>query len=99
MRWFFAVLVVAVLSAQEFPEHQKKDEPIRLPNGKLQSEEILKEEHAKALKEAGEMKKLVDEFYEDLEKNGPHVVSVQMLKRLDEIEKKAKKIKSRISRN
>lgn len=103
MRWCLPILLASLLTAQQptpdFPkDFPKKDEPTRLPNGKLQSEEILKEEHKKSLKDVADLKKLIDEFYTDFEKSDRHVVSVPMLKKLDEIEKRAKRIKGRLTR-
>jgi len=71
----------------------------RLPNGKLQSEEILKSEHEANLKDAAELSDLADQLKIDLEKNDRYVVSMATLKKTDEIEKLAKRIRSRLRRN
>jgi hypothetical protein len=102
MRCLTVWLLAAGLAAQTFPganpRPDKRDEPVRLPNGKLQSEEILKEEHLRSLKDSSELKKLIEEFHEELEKSDRHVVSVSMLKKLDEIEKRTKRIRGRLTR-
>ena len=72
--------------------------PNRMPNGSLQSEEILKTEHAASVKDAARLKQLSGELAADLEKNNRHVVSMQTLKKLDEIERIVKRIRSRMRR-
>lgn len=73
------------------------DEP-RLPDGRSQKEEILKSEHAKSLRDAEELMKLSEELKIDLEKQDRHVVSVATIRKLEEIEKLAKRIRGRLKR-
>jgi hypothetical protein len=72
--------------------------PVRLPNGKLQSDEVLKQDHQKNLKEADELMKLSEEVKVELEKNERFVLSVGTLKKLEQIEKLAKSMRSRLKR-
>ena len=72
------------------------DQDARLPNGKLQRDEILKAEHAANIKDAGELAELADELKIDLEKNDRFVLSMATLKKIDDIEKLAKRIRSRL---
>lgn len=100
MRWFWVIFLAIGLSAQQFPDLSKDDDiPARLPDGKLQTEAIIKSEHERSLKELSDLKKLIDEVYEEVEKSTQHVLAVQTVKKLTEIEKKAKKIRSRMTRN
>ena len=69
-----------------------------MPNGSLQSEEILKAEHASSLKDSQRLKQLSEELSADLEKNNRHVVSMQTLKKLNEMEKLVKRIRARLKR-
>ena len=71
---------------------------VKLPNGKSQQEEILKAEHEKSVKDSQEMVKLSEELHDDLIKNDRHVLSLANLKRVDEIEKLAKRIRGRLKR-
>ena len=68
----------------------------RLPNGKLQSDEILKAEHQANLKDAAELSELAEQLRIDLEKNDTHVLSMATLKKTDDIEKLAKRIRTRL---
>ncbi len=68
----------------------------RLPNGKSQSEEILKQEFAKNLSDSRELTELARTLQEDLEKEDRFVLSLATLKKLDDIEKIAKRIRSRL---
>ena len=69
-----------------------------MPNGTLQSEAILKSDHASSVKDAARLKKLSEELAADLEKYDRHVVSMQTLKKLDEMEKIVKRIRGRMRR-
>jgi len=78
------------------PQQSENDEEIRLPNGKLQREEILKADFQKSLEDARQLSKLADELKADLEKNDRYVLSIPTLKKTEEIEKLAKKIHDRM---
>ena len=70
----------------------------KLPDGRSQKEEILKVDHQKSVEEAGELMKLSEELKIELERNDRHVLSVGMLKKLDEMEKLVKRIRGRLKR-
>ena len=70
----------------------------KLPSGKSQKEEILKQDHTQSLQDAAELVKLSEELKLELEKNDRHVVSVSSLKKTEQIEKLAKRIRSRLKR-
>ncbi|HUQ93782.1 MAG TPA: hypothetical protein VM120_19035 [Bryobacteraceae bacterium] len=89
------VLAAALIYAQQRPI---QDDPPRLPNGRSQSEEILKADHEKTLKDAGELFRLAEDLKIELEKNDRHILSVGMLKKTEEIEKLAKRIRQRLKR-
>jgi hypothetical protein len=72
---------------------------VQLPNGKSQSDEIMKMEHKKNLDDAAAMAKLAEEVSEDLEKDDRYVISLKTLKKLDDIEKLAKTIRGRLKKN
>ncbi|MFN7936799.1 MAG: hypothetical protein U0R19_25995 [Bryobacteraceae bacterium] len=77
---------------------RKEEEPKRLPDGRSQTEEILKADHERNLKDAGELLKLAEDLKMELEKNDRHVLSVGMLKKTEEIEKISKRIRGRLKR-
>lgn len=68
----------------------------RLPNGKLQREEILKDEYRQNVKDAQRLAELSQQLREDLEKNDQTILSVTDLRKTDEIEQLAKKIHERM---
>ena len=93
-----AIVLAAVLPAlAQLPPNQR-DEPVRLPDGRSQTEAILKADYEKSLKDAGELERLVKEVKMDLEKNDRHVLSIPTLKKLDEIEKITRRMRSRMKR-
>lgn len=90
-----AVLVCLVWAAAG----QQREEPARLPDGRLQSEAILQADHEKNLEDAAQLVRLSEELKVELEKNDRHVLSVAALKKTEEIEKIAKRIRSRLRRH
>lgn len=69
---------------------------VELPNGKLQRDEILKAEYEQNLKDSARLADLARQLQTDLEKSDRFVLSLDTLKKTDEIEKLAKKIRSRL---
>ena len=72
---------------------------VRLPNGKMQRDEILKAEHQENLKDAAKLADLAQDLRESLEKDDRFVLSLSTLKKTEEIEKLVKKIRSRLRRD
>jgi hypothetical protein len=64
----------------------------------MQRDEILKADFQKSLEDARELSKLADELKADLEKNDRYVLSIPTLKKTEEIEKLAKRIRDRLKR-
>lgn len=92
----FMLLALSFAPAQFRPQDLPPND--RLPSGKSQKEEILKADHEKSLQDSSELMKLSEELKIDLEKNDRHVLSVSTLKKLDEMEKLVKRIRSRLKR-
>ena len=69
---------------------------VQLPNGKSQRAEILKAERLQNIKEAAQIVDLAKELQQELEKNESYVLSMSSLKKTDEIEKLAKRIRGRL---
>lgn len=90
--------VFAQLPPEASPSTRRESEPVRLPNGKLQSEEILKEDYRKNLKDAQDLIDLAESLKMGLEKGEQHVLSLGDIKKTEEIEKLAKRIRSRMRR-
>jgi hypothetical protein len=71
---------------------------VKLPNGKSQQEEILKAEYKKTLDDAAQLVKLSEELQDELIKEDRYVLSVSSLKKTEDIEKLAKKIRTRLKK-
>lgn len=98
-----AALGVRLLPAQQENPHELSSvpgvqDPLRLPNGKLQRDEILKAEYGQNVKDARDLADLTRTFELDLEKSDRFVLSLGLLKKLDEIEKITKRIRGRMKR-
>ncbi len=70
----------------------------KLPDGRSRSEAILKQDYARSLSDAAALTALAQSLQANLEKEGRDVLSLQTLKKLDEIEKLTKRIRSRMRR-
>ena len=99
MRRFSVLSLIAALGAwMALAQVRKQEEPARLPDGRSQNEEILKADHERNLKDAGELLRLAEELKMELEKNDRHVLSLGMLKKTEEIEKISKRLRGRMKR-
>jgi len=99
------LLVPAALGVRLLPAQRNQppplDEPtgdVRLPNGKKQQDEILKQEYEQNVKDAQELLNIARSFEEDLEKDDRYVLSLSSLKKLDDMEKLTKRIRGRLKR-
>jgi hypothetical protein len=90
-----AFLVAAFPAAAQFPREEPE---LRLPSGKSQKEEMLKADYENSLRDAERLVKLSEEFKAELEKQGRHVLSVSTLRKIEEIERLARRIRSRLRR-
>lgn len=69
---------------------------ITLPNGKSQREEIIKADYEKSLKDAEQLVELSQSLEAGMRKETSQVLSLGDLKKLDEIEKIARRMRGRI---
>ncbi len=98
-RYVLPFVLALAMPAQPPPLHPRpaeEPEDVRLPNGKLQRDEILKADFQKSLEDARELSKLADELKLALEKNDRYVLSIGTLKKTEEIERLAKRIRDRL---
>jgi len=95
-----ALALMPFVSPQARPPHQAPpaEGDLKLPNGKSQQEEMLKADHERDLKDAAQLIELAEQLKQELEKNDRHVLSLSSLKKTEEIEKLAKRIRSRLVR-
>lgn len=98
-----AALASRLLAAQNphedsFPVPGVRDPSPHLPNGKLQRDEILKAEYDQNLKDARDLVELSKSFELDLEKSDRFVLSLGLLKKLDDMEKLTKRIRGRMKK-
>jgi hypothetical protein len=96
---FLCVSLFAFAMGQQGPPPAGTPQDQRLPNGKMQSDEILKAEYAANIKDAAELSQLAEQLRIELEKNDRHVLSMASIKKTDDIEKLAKRIRSRLRHN
>lgn len=83
---------------RRIPPDPSKTADVRLPNGKLQQDEILKADYEKSVKDAAQLIELSESLKKELEKDDRHVLSISSLKKTEEIEKIAKRIRARLKR-
>ena len=92
-------LLVAGLAAfawQRGGRRGGEDEDVTLPSGKSQRDEILKAEREQNIKDAAKLADLADELRQALEKEDRFVLSLNTVRKTEEIEKLARKIRMRM---
>ena len=77
-----------------FPGHDEADP--KLPNGKSQKDAIAQLQHEQALKAASDMIELAQQVKDELQKAGNYIVPVSTIKKTEEIEKLARKIRGKL---
>jgi NH3-dependent NAD+ synthetase len=103
-RSLLLLVPATILSAQQKPSpgsEPETDTPpteIRLPNGKKQMDEILKNDYEKNLQDARDLTSLARSLEQDLEKSEAFVFSLTSLKKLDDMEKLTRRIRARMKR-
>lgn len=97
-----ALALTPFAAPQSRPLHQTPIEgettEDKLAIAKNQQEDLLKADHLKNLRDARHLIELAEELKQELEKNDRHVLSLSSLKQTEEIEKLAKRIRSRLVR-
>jgi hypothetical protein len=93
-----ALLPAQTQNPQQPPQLPPSDsnEEERLPNGKSQRDAIAKEEHEQALKDANELIAVAQQLKTELQKAGDYVVPLSSVKKTEEIEKLARRIRGRL---
>ena len=81
------------------PVTTQETQDVQLPSGKSQRDEILKAERDQNIKDAAQLVELAQQLQQEIEKNDRFVFSIGTLKKTDEIEKLARKIRSRMRHN
>ena len=97
MRTLLLIGLSLALSGSQNPL-EREPTPTTLPGGRNQTEEILKAEHKKSLEDAAQLVRLSRQLRAELEKNDRYIVSVGSIKKTEEIEKLARRIRARMRR-
>jgi|SRR5215469_6157409 hypothetical protein len=94
------LLLAAFLPAQDVPfgSRDNADSDPKLPNGKSQKQAIIQAEHKQSIADAQKMADLSAEVQMELQKGDANIVSLKMLKQLEEIERLAKRIHGRLNK-
>ncbi|MEP7366435.1 MAG: hypothetical protein ABI972_24520 [Acidobacteriota bacterium] len=97
LRATIALGVLPVAGLLLYAQLRPPDEPApKLKQSQVDA--ILKEDHKKSLEDAGELMRLSEELRMELEKNDKNVLSLAAIKKTEEIEKLAKRIRGRMKR-
>ncbi len=100
-----ALAAPAAMAAQiEEPQQQPHErqgfppnsEDRKLPNGKSQKDAIAKDDHEKALKDANDLVAMAEQLRDELKRAGDYTIPLSSVKKTEEIEKLARKIRGRL---
>jgi Zn-dependent oligopeptidase len=104
-RALLTLLLSPTLSAQgQFPADQRRPDPFpklpeedrKLPNGKSQKDAIAKQNHEQSLKDANDLVEAARSLRDELQRAGTYVVPLNSVKKTEEIEKLARRIRGRL---
>jgi hypothetical protein len=98
MRYLGLFLLTVCLLLGQRPT-TNDDPDVKLPNGKLQKDEIVRMDYERNLRDAGELARLSQEIKDDLERGDRYLISLKTLKKLEDVEKLTKDIRQRMRRN
>jgi len=87
---------VAPAALQQEPPYGHLEVDPKLPNGKSQRDEILKAEREDNIRDAAKLIDMASSLKADLEKSDRFVLSLDTVKKTDDIEKLVKKIRDRL---
>jgi len=90
------LLFIAAVSPAVSQQDEQAPEDRKLPNGKSQMDGILKAEHDENIRDAGKLLEMATSLKADLEKSDRNVLSMETIKKTDDIQKLAKKIRDRL---
>ena len=93
-----AALAASLMNAQVTPMPGEEQPDARLPNGRKQSDMILKADYDQNVKDARELTALAKSIELDFDKNDQNVLSLGLLKKLDDMEKITRRIRGRVRR-
>ncbi len=80
------------------PVSAQDPQPSRLPNGRLQSLAILKADYEKSKEDIAKLIELAQQLEEEIEKNQEFVLDLRSLRKVEDIEDLAGRIKKRMKR-
>ncbi len=101
-----SLLASAVLSAKTQDPQNPPDrtlpippnpgEDTKLPNGKSQKDAIAKQQHEQMVKDANDLLAAAQQLKDELQKAGDYVVPASSVKKTEEIERLARRIRGRL---
>ena len=91
-------LLFLMLAGAQNPPQRRTEPDTGPPLKQSQVEAMLRDDHKKSLEDADALMKLSEDLKIELEKNDRHVVSLSAIKKTEEIEKIAKRIRGRMRR-
>jgi hypothetical protein len=94
-------MVLALLAAVGFARPQVPDRPAEIDPARPRlpkTEDLLKAEHKRSVEDAGKLLQLAEDLKIEIEKNDRHVLSISAIKKTEEIERLAKRIRDRMRR-
>jgi GTP-binding protein EngB required for normal cell division len=93
------VIGAVLLPAEQLPRRRDSPDEVdesHYPRGRKQVEEMLKADHLKNVTDAADLARMANELKEELDNTDAHVLSASALKKAEEIEKLARRIKGRL---
>jgi hypothetical protein len=93
-----ATLFLAAATVANYAQQPELPHEVPPPIPRSQVEAMLKADHQRAIQDAAQLIELAESLKQELEKDDRHVLSVNSLRKTEEIEKLARKIRGRLKR-
>ena len=97
-RWIVALAILLSLALFAFGQQPPPADRDTLPNGKSRKLELIKHDHEKSLEDVAAILELARSLEAELEANTEHVVSLESMRKAEEIEELAKRLQKRMKR-
>jgi len=77
----------------------EREQPKKLPDGRLWSEAVIKANYEANLKDIERMRQILDAVQKEVEETKGHVLSLKALKEMEELERLSRRVRDRMRRH
>lgn len=92
--------MAAASAAQQLPvPPPEREQPKKLPDGRLWSEAVIKANYEANLRDMERMRQILDSVRKEIEETKGHVLSIRALREMEELERLSRRVRDRMRRH